>query len=430
LEIIRRLDAGEPIRQIRDIRGTVYRLGASESLGRELPAVVLPSYEEVASDRRAFAEMTRLIYGQSNPYSDQRLVQPHGREAVVVNPPALPLDEAEMDRLYSLPFTRRPHPSYGRQRIPAYEVVKDSIQIVRGCFGGCAFCSLTAHQGRFVQSRSRQSVLDEIARLAAHADFSGVISDLGGPTANMYGMRCGRPEIARQCHRGSCLHPSICPLLVEDHGPLVELMEQARRQPSVRQVLVASGVRMDLAERSDNYVRQLAAHHTGGLLKVAPEHCHAETLRLMKKPPIEVFQRFAAKFARASAAAGKQQYLVPYFMAGHPGCDLPAMIELALFLKHSGYRPEQVQDFIPTPMDLATCMYHTGIDPMTGSEVYVPKGARMRRLQRALLQYFMPENYSDVRAALLEAGRQDLIGDGPECLIPARPPRVPRGRRP
>jgi uncharacterized radical SAM protein YgiQ len=452
VEIVAGLAAGRSPRELRDIRGTVYRLGASEAslaitgaeesqcgrnrkresgdfpLAPDLSPLapgpcLLPSYEEVRADKRAFAAMTRRIHREMNPYNARRLVQYHGREAVVVNPPAWPLTEAELDRLYGLPFTRRPHPSYGRQRIPAYEVVKDSIQIMRGCFGGCAFCSLAAHQGRIIQSRSRQSVVEEICRMVGEPGASGVVSDLGGPTANMYQMNCGRPEVRRRCRRLSCLHPTVCKLLQTDHGPLVELMQEARRQPGVKRVFVASGVRMDLALRSVAYIEELARHHTGGLLKVAPEHIDPQTLRKMHKPPVETFAAFERKFCRAAAAAGKQQYLVPYFMAGHPGCDLPAMIDLALYLKRSGYRPDQVQDFIPLPMDIATCMYYTGFDPMSGEEVYVAKGARQRRLQRALLQYFKPENYADVRAALVEAGREDLIGDRPECLIPARPRR-------
>ncbi len=259
--------------------------------------------------------------------------------------------------------------------------------------------------------------------MAAEPEFSGVISDLGGPTANMYQMNCGRPEVRRRCRRLSCLYPTVCALLNTDHGPLIELMRQSRRQPGVKQVFVASGVRMDLALRSAAYIEELARHHTGGLLKVAPEHTDPETLRRMHKPPIETFAAFQRQFCQAAAAAGKEQYLVPYFMAGHPGCDLPAMIDLALYLKRSGYRPDKVQDFIPVPMDIATCMYYTGIDPISGREVFVPKGARMRRWQRALLQYFKPENQTAVREALRQAGREDLIGPGPECLVPSRPAR-------
>ncbi|MEE8452560.1 MAG: YgiQ family radical SAM protein, partial [Thermoguttaceae bacterium] len=422
LQIVRRLDAGEPVRALRDIRGTAYRLGASESPPTDR-TVVLPDFEEASTDKRAFARMTRTIHHETNPYNARRLVQLHGREAVVVNPPAWPLSQKEMDRIYGLPFTRRPHPSYGKQSIPAFTVVKDSIQIMRGCFGGCTFCSLTAHQGRTIQSRSQASILAEIRRIADLPEFTGTISDLGGPTANMYRMECCRPEVGRKCRRLSCVHPSVCKLLKTDHGPLIRLMKAARREPGVKQVLVASGVRMDLARHSTAYVNHLAKHHVGGLLKVAPEHCDPEVLGRMKKPPIEEFEAFERQFRQASSAADKRQHLVPYFMAGHPGSDLPAMIRLALFLKRTGHRPDKVQDFIPGPMDIATCMYHTGIDPISGEEVHIPKGARERRLQRALLQYWKPENYDDVRRALEQACRLDLIGTGPNCLIPARRPK-------
>jgi len=427
LEILRRLAGGEPVRQLRDVRGTVYRLGASESPPDD--ALRLPSHEEVVADKRAFVQMTRIAHRETNPWIARRLVQYHGREAVVVNPPALPLEEAEMDRVYGLPFTRRPHPAYGREPIPAFEVVKDAIQIMRGCFGGCTFCSITAHEGRVIQSRSRESILEEIRRMAAQPGFSGVISDLGGPTANMYHMNCRRPEVRQKCRRLSCLWPTVCRLLDTDHGALVDLLRAARRQPGLRKVLVASGIRMDVAQRSPEYVEELARHHVGGLLKVAPEHADPEVLRLMKKPPVESFEAFEREFRRASRAAGRRQFLVPYFIAGHPGSTLESMIELAVFLKRTGYRPEKVQDFIPLPMDIATCMYYTGLDPANGRPVYVPRGAHERRLQRALVQFFKPENDADVREALLKAGRTDLIGDGPDCLMPARPPRAARPRK-
>ena len=310
-----------------------------------------------------------------------------------------------------------------RRPIPAYEVVKDSVQIMRGCFGGCTFCSITAHEGRIIQSRSPESVLGEIRQMTADPDFKGVVSDIGGPTANMYRMGCCRPEIGQKCRRLSCVHPTVCKLLSTDHGPLIRLMKAARREKGVKKVLVASGVRMDLARRSTAYVTHLARHHVGGLLKVAPEHCDPEVLSRMKKPPIEDFAAFEKQFRHAGSASGKPQYLVPYFMAGHPGSDLHAMIRLALLLKRTGYRPDKVQDFIPGPMDIATCMYHTGVDPISGETVYVPRGARERRLQRALLQYWKPENYADVSRALQQAGRLDLIGNGPDCLIGSRQPR-------
>ena len=422
VEIVRRLAAGQTVDGLRDLPGVAYRLGGNEQPPVE-DTITLPSYEEVSTDVRAFAEMTRIAHRQTDPQSGRRMVQYHAREAVVINPPAAPLSEAEMDRIYGLPYTRRPHPSYGRHRIPAFEVVKDSIQITRGCFGGCTFCSIAAHEGRIIQSRTPGSVLAEIDRLAQQPGFSGVISDLGGPTANMYRMNCLRPEVRSMCHRPSCIHPTICRLLGTDHGPLIELMKAARRRPGVKQVLVASGVRTDLAQRSPAYISHLVRHHVGGHLKVAPEHTDPEVLRLMRKPTIDRHEAFVQRFNQLSSAAGKRQFLVPYFIAGHPGCDINSMIQVAVYLKRTGSRPEQVQDFIPGPFDVATCMYHTGLDPMTGREVYIAKGGRGRRLQRAMLQFWKPENYSLVRESLEQAGRTDLIGDGPDCLIAARPPK-------
>lgn len=427
LEILRRLAAGGTPADCRDLRGVAYRLGASEvpppGQPFDLPDTIeLPSYEEVVADRRRFADMTRIAHLETNPYNARRLVQRHGPEAVVINPPSLPLTQEEMDRVYGLPFMRRPHPDYKGRKIPAFEVVKDSIQIMRGCFGGCTFCSITAHEGRIIQSRSERSILGELRRLAQDPDFKGTVSDLEGPTANMYRMNCKRPEVRQRCRRLSCVYPKACKLLDTDHGPLVRLLRATRAVEGIKKVLVASGVRMDLALGSPAYLRELVQHHVGGHLKVAPEHSDPQVLCLMKKPGIETFEAFADRFERFSREAGKPQYLVPYFIAGHPGCGLPEMVALAQFLKRTGYRPEQVQDFYPTPFDIATCMYYTGIDPMTGEEVYVARGARERRLQRALLQFFIPERYFDVREALVEAGREDLIGDGPECLIPAKPP--------
>jgi uncharacterized radical SAM protein YgiQ len=383
----------------------------------------LPSFEQVKADKRTFAEATRIIHVNTNPLNAQTLVQYHDRQAVVVNPPALPIAEAEMDHIYDLPYTRRPHPSY-TEPIPAYEMIKDSITIMRGCFGGCTFCSITAHQGRIMQSRSQESVLKEVRKMAADPEFSGIISDIGGPTANMYQMRCTRPEVEARCKRLSCVHPSICKLLGTDHGPLVELMRRARTEPGIRKVLVSSGIRMDLAQLSPEYMRELATHHVGGRLKVAPEHTDPTVLATMKKPSVENFSQFAADFRKASQQAGKpKQGLVPYFIASHPGSDLHAMIDLALFLKRHGYRPDQVQDFIPAPFDIATCMYYTGLDPFTKRPVYVARNLRDRKLQRALMQFFKPENYFEVRKALEQAGRQDLIGSGCDALIPAQAPK-------
>jgi uncharacterized radical SAM protein YgiQ len=434
LEIARGLAAGKTVKELRDLRGVAYRLGASEppptGPGPCCPDTIeLPAYEAVAADKLAFCELTRIAHLETNPHNARRLMQRHGREAVVVNPPALPLEEHEMDEVYGLPFTRRPHPSYGAARIPAFEVVETSVQIMRGCFGGCTFCSITAHEGRIIQSRSKESIVSEIKLLASQPGFKGTVSDIGGPTANMYQMKCTRPEVEAKCRRLSCVHPTVCKLLGTDHGPLKDVMREARSVEGVKRVLVASGVRMDLARRDPEYLQELAAHHVGGHLKVAPEHTDPEVLRLMKKPSADDYVEFDKEFQAASRRVGKKQYTVPYFIASHPGSGVEEMIELAVFLKQNSYKPDQVQDFIPSPFDIAACMYHTGLDPMTKEPVKVTKGLKDRRMQRALLQFFKPENWFEVRRALLEAGREDLIGGGCDCLIPAQPPKEALDRR-
>jgi uncharacterized radical SAM protein YgiQ len=452
VEIAERLRAGQTVRSLRNLRGVAFALGATESAllrnaevgrrneipvdGSEFPLPrsdfgafeVLPSYEEVKSSKEQFAEATRVIHSNTNPFNAVTLVQFHDRQAVVQTPPPLPLSEAEMDRYYDLPFTRRPHPSYA-EPIPAHEMIKDSVTVMRGCFGGCTFCSITAHQGRIIQSRSKASILKEVEKLAADPDFKGIISDIGGATANMYQMRCTRPEVEAKCKRLSCVHPSICKLLGTDHGPTIELMREARATPGVRKVLVSSGIRMDLAQLSPEYVEELAAHHVGGRLKVAPEHTSPTVLALMKKPDIDNFDVFAEQYKEASAKAGKpKQQLVPYFIASHPGSTVEEMIDLALYLKRSGYKPDQVQDFIPAPFDIATCMYYTGLDPFTKKPVTIAKGLSDRKMQRALMQFFKPENWFEVREALIEAKRTDLIG-GCDGLIPAQPPKEALERR-
>jgi uncharacterized radical SAM protein YgiQ len=476
LEIAQRLACGESVKDLRDMRGVAYALGASEAIPewpdercRERPLwrseaggasqhphpgplpegegasrvhecsemhpdastrgvsgpqdiLTLPSFEQVATDKLAFAEATRLIHNETNPYNARRLVQWHDRQAVVANPPRLPISQASMDAIYALPYTRRPHPAY-REPIPAFGMIKDSITIMRGCFGGCTFCSITAHEGRIIQSRSKESVLGEIKALTADPRFKGTISDIGGPTANMYEMKCTRPEVEAVCRRQSCVHPTICKLLGTDHGPLIELMKEARQVPGIKKVLVASGIRMDLARRSPEYMRELVQHHVGGHLKVAPEHTDPDVLMKMRKPASDDFEKFVEVFRRESKRAGKEQYVVPYFIASHPACDLDAMIHLAVFLKQNGYQPDQVQDFIPAPFDVATAMYYTGIDPFTKKPVYIARQLKDRKLQRALMQFFKPENYFEVREALQRAKRTDLIGDGCDCLIPSRPPK-------
>jgi uncharacterized radical SAM protein YgiQ len=433
-EVAHRLHRGERIGQIRDVRGTAYLINDAEMKRHEAdPArivadrkvVVLPSYEEVAADRRAFALMSRAFQLETNPGNARPLAQRHGQRGVYFNPPALPLEDGagsggaavSMDELYDLPFTRVPHPMY-TERIPGYETVKHSLVLMRGCFGGCTFCSITEHEGRVIQNRSAESVLREIRALRRQGDFRGTITDLGGPTANMYRLACKSPEIESKCRRLSCVHPGVCENLRTDHGPLIDLMRRVRQEDGVRHVFIASGVRYDLAERAPEYVEELARHHVGGQLSVAPEHVSPRVLEKMKKPGIESYERFQRMFACASQDAGKEQYDIPYFISGHPGSTLEDMVDLALWLKKNGRRPRQVQDFIPTPMAMATCMYHTGIDPLTMQPVYTATGLRAKKLQKALLLYWSPEQWPLAREALGEAGRADLIGHGSEALVP------------
>ena len=431
LEIAQRLDRGEGLPSLRGIRGVAYLLGKNEPLPEYVDAETrdpvdtfeLPSFETVKEDPRAFAEMTRKLHHETNPRNARRLVQAHGDRRVVINPPASSHDEARMDQLHELPYARGPHPDYA-QPPPSWETIRDSVQIMRGCFGGCTFCSITMHQGREIQSRSPDSILREVESLAKAPDFKGSISDLGGPTANMYRMHCTKPAVEKICRRLSCVHPKICKLLETDHSPTLDLMRRARKVEGVKRVHIASGIRMDLAANEPEYLNELAAHHVGGHLKVAPEHVSEKVLDLMKKPAQGSFEIFAERFEAASKRAGKEQYLVPYFISSHPGSSAEDMIELAIFLKARGYRPRQVQDFIPAPMDIATCMYWTGLDPMTMKPVETARRVQDRNVQRALLQFFAPENWHMVRDALKKAGRDDLIGEGPDCLISARPPRT------
>jgi len=367
--------------------------------------------------------MTAKLHHETNPLNGRRLVQEHDGRLLVINPPALALEQQFLDRVYDFPYARRPHLGYA-EPVPAFAMIRDSVTTMRGCFGGCTFCSITMHQGRAIQSRSQRSIVAEVERMAKDPEFKGHISDVGGPTANMYEMRCTRPEIEARCRRLSCVHPTVCKLLGTDHGPTKELLGKVRNVDGVKTVRVASGIRMDLARLDDGYVEDMARHYTGGQLKVAPEHVSQKVLDCMKKPAVHTFDEFADKFRAASARAGKEQYLIPYFIASHPGSGVAEMIELALFLKQRGYRPLQVQDFIPAPMDVATCMYWTGLDPMTMKPVETVRKLRDRQVQRALMQYFKPEHWFAVRKALLDHGRKDLIGDGPACLIPARPPKA------
>jgi uncharacterized radical SAM protein YgiQ len=315
-----------------------------------------------------------------------------------------------MDAVYALPFAKAPHPSY-REPIPAYEQIKTSITTHRGCFGGCAFCAITHHQGRFIQSRSAASVLVEVGRLVGEQWFRGAVSDIGGPTANMYGLRCGQPEAQAACRKESCLYPQPCRNLVVNDRPAVSLLRKIRSVSGVRHVTVSSGVRYDLLRQQPGYFRELLQHHVGGLLKVAPEHAVERVTKVMRKPGVRIFEEFLAQFRGESARMGKRQHVVPYFISGHPGTTLDDMVDLALFLRRAGLRVEQVQDFTPTPGTLATCMYHTGIDPMTGAGVYVPRGEREKRLQKALLLGHIASEESLILQALRQCGREDVAGE-------------------
>jgi uncharacterized radical SAM protein YgiQ len=442
-EVADRLRKGEPIASIRDVRGTGYILSNWEMQALEADparraadrkAVILPSFEQVSTDKAAFARMSHDFQVETNPGNGRPVAQRHGDRAVYFNPPAQPLEDGvgsgvgavAMDEIYDLPFTRVPHPQY-REKIPAYETVKHSLVLMRGCFGGCSFCSITEHEGRVIQNRSAESVLREVRALRRMDDFRGTVTDLGGPTANMYKMKCKSPDIEKRCRRLTCLHPGVCENLVTDHGQLISLMRQVRQEDGIKHVFIASGVRYDLAERSPEYVRELAAHHVGGHLSVAPEHVSPRVLEKMKKPGIEAFERFQAMFACASQEAGKEQYDIPYFVSGHPGCTLEDMVELAVWLKQRGVRPRQVQDFIPTPMSMAACMYYSGFDPLKLEPVYTATGLREKRMQKALLLYWNPEHWDLAREALEQVGRMDLVGRGPGCLVPPASKGVLRG---
>jgi uncharacterized radical SAM protein YgiQ len=483
-EIARRLDAGEPIEALRDIRGTAFAHGSPpgewiiidsthldapgplnppldpyamgepaaaapaataavaaaadekvvrfvrrvRNADRERSVIRLPDYEQVAADPVLYAHASRILHLESNPGNARALLQRHGGQQVWLNPPPIPLTTAEMDWIYALPYQRRPHPSYGAEEIPAYKMIRFSVSIQRGCFGGCTFCSITEHEGRIIQSRSEQSVLDEIGKIRDTVPgFTGVISDLGGPTANMYRLACKSREIESACRRPSCVYPGICPNLDTNHAPLIELYRKARAVPGIKKVLIASGVRYDLAIESPDYVRELAQHHVGGYLKIAPEHLREGPLSMMMKPGVGTYYRFKELFDRYSREAGKKQYLIPYFIAAHPGTSDEDMLELALWLKRNGFRADQVQAFLPSPMASATAMYHSGKNPLkrvtrTSPEVRVPRGLRVRRLHKAFLRYHDPNNWPLLREALRRMGRSDLIGSGRHQLLPAYQP--------
>jgi uncharacterized radical SAM protein YgiQ len=426
-EIASRLRDGESIAQINDVRGTAWVLRDRDQIEAihadpsrfttDGKVLVLPSLEEISADKLAFAKMSGAFQRETNPGNGRPMLQMHGTEAVMFNSPAIPLREEEMDELYDLPFQRRAHPAY-QDPIPAFDTVKHSIVTMRGCFGGCTFCSITEHEGRVIQSRSAESVLREVRALRRMPDYTGVLSDLGGPTANMYQMKCKSDDIERACRRLSCVHPKICENLVTDHNPLIQLLRKVRKEEGVKKVFIASGVRYDLAERSPEFIKELARHHTGGMVSVAPEHNSPRVLEKMKKPAIESYERFASAFCQASEEAGKKQYLIPYLITGHPGSTLEDTLDLALYLKENGMRPRQVQDFIPTPMSMATAMYYSGYDPQTLEPVYTARELREKRMMKALVFYWDKAHWPLARLALKRLGRTDLIGRGADCLIP------------
>ncbi len=399
-----------------------------KSADREHSVIRMPSYEAVANDPILYAHASRILHLEANPGNARALVQRHGDTDVWLNPPPIPLTTKEMDAVYELPYQRVPHPLYGDAKIPAYEMIRFSISIQRGCFGGCTFCSITEHEGRIIQNRSEDSVIREIETIRDTVPgFTGVISDLGGPTANMYRIACKSREIEAACRKPSCVYPGICPNLNTDHSPLIKLYRRARELKGVKKVLIASGVRYDLAIESPEYVKELAQHHVGGYLKIAPEALADGPLSKMMKPGVGTYDRFKELFDKFSKEAGKEQYLIPYFIAAHPGTRDEDMLELALWLKRNGFRADQVQAFLPSPMATATAMYHSGKNPLhrvtrSSEEVVIPKGTRQRRLHKAFLRYHDPNNWPLLREALRQLGRSDLIGNGRNQLIPTYQP--------
>ena len=415
------------------------KTGAVQMPPREKTVIRLPAYEQVKSDKVLYAHANRVLHLETNPGNARALVQRHGQRDVWINPPPIPLSTAEMDHVFDLPYARSPHPSYADEngshdhatKIPAWEMIRFSVNIMRGCFGGCTFCSITEHEGRIIQSRSEDSIVREIEDIRDKVKgFTGVISDLGGPTANMWRIGCKSTAIESACRKPSCVFPGICPNLNTDHGPLVKLYRRARALRGVKKILISSGLRYDLAMESPEYVKELVTHHVGGYLKIAPEHTEGGPLSKMMKPGIGSYDRFKALFDKFSAEAGKKQYLIPYFIAAHPGTTDEDMMNLALWLKRNGFKADQVQTFYPSPMATATAMYHTDLNPLKGisrdparaEKVDTVRGERRRRLHKAFLRYHDANNWPLLREALKELGRADLIGNGKQHLIPSFQP--------
>ncbi|WP_262111004.1 YgiQ family radical SAM protein [Aeromonas sp. Marseille-Q5825] len=386
--------------------------------------VKLPAFERVKEDKVLYAHASRILHHETNPGCARALSQAHGDRIIWVNPPAFPLETDEMDGVFGLPYQRVPHPAYGKEKIPAYEMIKTSVNIMRGCFGGCSFCSITEHEGRIIQSRSEESIIKEIEEIRDKVPgFTGVISDLGGPTANMYRLRCKSPKAEQTCRRASCVWPTICPHMDTDHTPTIDLYRKARDVKGIKKILIASGVRYDIAVEDPRYIKELAKYHVGGYLKIAPEHTEEGPLSKMMKPGMGSYYSFKELFDKYSKEAGKQQYLIPYFISAHPGTTDEDMVNMALWVKTNSFKLDQVQNFYPSPLANATTMYYTEKNPLNkvsrqGGDVFVVKGERRRRLHKALLRYHDPAGWPMIREALLEMGKGHLIGNGPNCLVP------------
>jgi len=405
----------------------IVQLLPNPKIERDRTVIRLPSFEKVRNDPALYAHANRVLHLETNPGNARALVQRHGDHDIWLNPPPIPLTTEEMDYVFASPYARVPHPSYGNEKIPAYEMIRFSVNIMRGCFGGCTFCSITEHEGRIIQNRSHESILHEIEEMKKLPGFTGVVSDLGGPTANMYRIACKSPDIETHCRKPSCVYPGICENLNTDHSSLIELYRKARALPGVKKILIASGLRYDLAVESPEYVKELVTHHVGGYLKIAPEHTERGPLDKMMKPGIGSYDKFKRMFDKFSKEAGKEQYLIPYFIAAHPGTTDEDMMNLALWLKANGFRADQVQAFYPSPMASATAMYHSGKNPLRkvtykSEGVAIVKSEEQRRLHKAFLRYHDPKGWPMLREALQRMGRADLIGSGKHQLIPAHQP--------
>ncbi len=420
LEIARRLDATGDPKACRDIPGVAYALGGKEPKPEGENVIELPTLEECKKDKLHLNRVTLEMYKESNPHCGRTLIQKHGARWVVQNPPAESITTQEMDQLHELPYAYAPHPCY-RKPIPALNSIAGSVTINRGCSGGCSFCALTIHQGKDVTSRSHESVIREMKQLPKRKGFNGIVSDLGGPTANMFHMHCTNEAANKVCRRVSCLHPVRCKHYGTDHKPYLELLREARELPGIKRVYINSGIRYDLAALDDEFVEELALHHVQGQLSVAPEHAGEEALMKMRKPDIKYFTAFMERFKEANRKAGKKQYMVPYFQCAHPGVGPEETIALALYMKEHRLKPRQVQMFMPTPSTISTATWFTGVDPYTKQDVFIARDRKERSRQRALLFFWKREEHPHVREALIAWGRSDLIGRGKECLVPPGP---------